>query len=362
MSNVGSRFAGRHKRASVSRAERQRARSLAMTPQPPVPFMLSSAPPAFPGEVTVPPHRGAVIEPAPADSLSDYTIQAKPKAKPSGKTGTGKTGAAKSGSSKTGSGKSGPKKAATVKQATIPTAAERARSAAARAAQASAAAPSPAAESVVESAGADTIPPATALPQETPARADEPAGTPPAAELAQAPEQPGAAAPAGIAAADALAQPSTAALASPAVIPPQPAAQPVAAATTARPEQRALVRQERGLIARVVAWLGRLAPRKQRASLPKARTRLERPVQPVAPVAAAPQPMPQPMSMSMPIPDAAPPEAALPLKTESILSGRMVLKLSEENSRLRRELEALRAAAERGDNADDDSGDTGKGH
>lgn len=83
---------------------------------------------------------------------------------------------------------------------------------------------------------------------------------------------------------------------------------------------RALVRQGGSVVARVVAWLGRLMPRQRRSALPRARTRLIRQDH----AAAGP--------MSPPAADAGPE-----------LNRRMLLELSQENERLRREVAALRA-------------------
>lgn len=101
-----------------------------------------------------------------------------------------------------------------------------------------------------------------------------------------------------------------------------------AALISPMPRSRALARQEHGLVGRVVAWLGRLVPRKPRRALPRARTRIERPA-PAPPAIGA-------------TPDMAPVQRDEPLSAD--LSRRMLLQLSQENERLRRELEALRAS------------------
>jgi len=116
--------------------------------------------------------------------------------------------------------------------------------------------------------------------------------------------------------------------------PPAPAAPatrpaPPAAATNL-PRSRALVRPQVGLVARVVAWLDRLIPRRRRAALPKARTRLERPVPP---------------PMAKPVRSGSIEELPASPETASELARRMLLQLSDENERLRREIEHLRAAA-----------------
>lgn len=368
MSTVGSRFAGRHKRASVTRAERQRARALAtapQTPQNPHPFMLAP-PPAFPSDVAVPPHRGAVIGNEPADSLSDYTIAPAPKTKAGAKKpANGKAAPKKPAAAKPGAKRTSPKPAASrTKPVPITTIAPKPGSKA-RPVKATAAAPSglrppappPAAADLVGS-GPETArpaativsalevepalaaPPATAeLPGVSAATEPDPLAT---FEVPSAPPPPRESANAETAAAAPAIEP-----------PPERPAQDSPAPSA----QRALVTQDNGLIGRLVAWLGRLVPRKRRVALPKARTRLERPVPPVLqppsqpPVqAAAPAPTappasgPEPGAPAVPLPPAAEP---LALPTESILSGRMVLKLSEENSRLRRELEALRATVDK---------------
>lgn len=118
---------------------------------------------------------------------------------------------------------------------------------------------------------------------------------------------------------------------------PKPASQPPAspartlaeaALITPMPRSRALVRQDHGLVGRLVAWLGRLVPRKQRRALPRARSRIERPA-PAAPAVS-------------PVAATATVQREEPLSAD--LSRRMLLQLSQENERLRRELEALRAS------------------
>ncbi|MBC2670478.1 hypothetical protein ACFOON_02895 [Novosphingobium piscinae] len=112
-----------------------------------------------------------------------------------------------------------------------------------------------------------------------------------------------------------------------------PTAPATAAPLPTRPTGRALVRQDLGVVARVVAWLGRLLPRRRKAALPRARTRLERSAAPGT--GAAPDPAPAPAS------PAGQPE------TTAELTRRMLLQLSAENERLRREVDALRSRAER---------------
>ena len=92
------------------------------------------------------------------------------------------------------------------------------------------------------------------------------------------------------------------------------------------PRGRAITRTGDGLVGRVVAWLSGLSfiPRKRRAPLPRARTTLA--VEP--PMTARAEP------------PASPADSA-----DDSLTRRMLLQLSEENARLRRELEALRAGA-----------------
>jgi hypothetical protein len=86
------------------------------------------------------------------------------------------------------------------------------------------------------------------------------------------------------------------------------------------PRSRAVARTGEGLIGRVVSWLSslNLVPRKRRAPLPKAQTTLRPPS--ATPVTPVPTPAPD----------------------DDSLTRRMLLQLSEENARLRRELETLR--------------------
>lgn len=97
---------------------------------------------------------------------------------------------------------------------------------------------------------------------------------------------------------------------------------------------RALVRQGDGFVARMVAWLGRLMPRQRRSALPRARTRLTRQDHAAAPLAPA---------IGFPPPSAAGPMMQPVADAGPELSRRMLLELSEENERLRREVAALRA-------------------
>lgn len=93
------------------------------------------------------------------------------------------------------------------------------------------------------------------------------------------------------------------------------------------PRSRMLVSADGGLVARVVAWLGKLAPRKRRAALPRSLTRLRAPARTPAVVPGRPTPA----------------ETASPAGDDT-LTRRMLLQLSEENARLRRELDLLRSA------------------
>lgn len=339
MSNVGSRFAGRHKRASVTRAERQRARALASSakaadapaPANPHPFMLAPQVPSFPSDVAIPPHRGAVIGTEPADSLSDYPI-ARPKAKPGSKTtkASGKSAGTKAVQAKAPAARSGAAKATTAPRPTPRSASPKPSATRTRTAAARPAGPAGDASRATEPVG--TVAPVQELaPIGQPAQSDPP----PPRESAHAESVP--------------VEPAAPPIVAPAEAAPAPAEPPPAG-------QRALVKQDHGLIGRLVAWLGRLVPRKRRAALPRARTRLERPAAPPAVPTATAAPAPAPMPRPDPAPTASAPAVPLTpaaeplvLPTESILSGRMVLKLSEENSRLRRELDALRASVEKGD-------------
>ncbi|HEY6870328.1 MAG TPA: hypothetical protein VI199_11300 [Novosphingobium sp.] len=366
MSNVGSRFAGRHKRASVTRAERQRARARASSanagstnesdapvPANPHPFMLAPQLPSFPRDVAIPPHRGAVIGSELAESLSDYTIATKPKAKPGGKKQAGgKATAAKLAGARPVTGKSTAAKAPSAKAASAKATGAKATGGARPAART--ASPKPSA-----------TPKPSSAPKPSTARSR--AAIPPTPELVAAVAPTAASGPQPALTTTAGPPPPPAApplpreTANAETVPAEPVAFPVSApAETAgdgRPlEQRALVKPDQGPIGRLVAWLGRLVPRKRRAALPRARTRLARPASPpaagpsVAERVAAPAPEPAAAPASgAPIVPPAPAAEPLALPTESILSGRMVLKLSEENSRLRRELDALRATVEKGE-------------
>jgi hypothetical protein len=96
------------------------------------------------------------------------------------------------------------------------------------------------------------------------------------------------------------------------------------------PRARALAPIRAGLVERVVGWLAALLPRKPRAAMPRARTSLS---------AAAPASRPAGDIVGPP-PQAPTPGAAV---ADDSLSRRMLVALSEENLRLRRELEELRA-------------------
>lgn len=95
------------------------------------------------------------------------------------------------------------------------------------------------------------------------------------------------------------------------------------------PRGRAVVAPSRGIVARMVNWLAGLAPRKKRAALPRARRSLR------LPPAGNPATASGPATM-----------AATPPDGDGLIR-RMMLELSEENARLRRELEALRLAADK---------------
>ena len=93
------------------------------------------------------------------------------------------------------------------------------------------------------------------------------------------------------------------------------------------PRSHTLVIADGGLVARVVAWLGKLAPRKRRAALPRSRIRLRAPAHTPTVVPDRPNPA----------------DTASPVGDDT-LTQRMLLQLSEENARLRRELDLLRSA------------------
>ena len=260
--------------------------------------------PAFPVEIRVPPHRGAVIvtaaaepaDPRAADAfcdgaeaqrLSPAPPPRKRRAKPAATAATtapikraaAQPRASKTRAGKTRAGKTPAGQAQTPKTRDAPAAKPRTRK-----------------------------PPAPAPAEPARPRQRRPAATRPAVPL----------------------PPATEAL----VVPAAPAAQPVGAAETAAPptalpRNRALVRSGGGLVARVVAWLDRLVPRRRRAALPRARTRLDRSARqdPAGHVAAARTGPPGPESAAD-------------------LARRMLLQLSEENERLRREIERLRATAD----------------
>lgn len=99
------------------------------------------------------------------------------------------------------------------------------------------------------------------------------------------------------------------------------------------PRGRALVRVEARLVTRLVAWLDALLPRKKRRALPRVLTRLPRPAALVGTGTA-----------EMVGTAGAPGTGPAPAPGAETLSRQMLIALSEENLRLRRELEALRAA------------------
>jgi hypothetical protein len=252
------------------------------------PFLLGPRGPAFPLEVRVPPHRGALIVsapsgPLPIPAMPEYLITDAP--------------ARKSASKKA-------RKAAGI-NAPVPAKPKPKRKSAGP--KTRKAAPAAKVRAVRKAAS----PPALAEPVQI--TSAEPAPQPAPPPTAQAPEPPPALAPAPF---PVLSAPLMAAT------PNAPITLAERTAFTPQRRDRALVRSDNGLVARVVAWLGGLMPRKRRAALPRARTRLDR-----APASAAAQ-------------IASPPSG----DADNNLAHRMMLQLSQENERLRRELEALRAA------------------
>ncbi|MDE2619939.1 MAG: hypothetical protein KGL54_07220 [Sphingomonadales bacterium] len=268
-------------------ARRKRRAALTETsPAPDVaaaPFLLApptgpiaASRPGFPRDITVPPHRGALIVAAPpgpgAPPRDDYLIAPARPAKPRQRTKPAGKGAAapRVGKSKQGPAKQGQPKPDRAKAGTT---AKTARSRPSRSAP-------------TTGAAAVTIQPA-------------------AVPLATVP-------------------PTTIPLAG---IP--LAAIPLAERLDHRPlnRDRAMVRQGEGFVARMVAWLGRLMPRQRRTALPRVRTRLTRQDHAAGALAPAMAKPPTP-----PVADPGPE-----------LSRRMLLELSQENERLRREVAALRA-------------------
>lgn len=333
-----------------------KARDKRLPPVPPgasSPFLLASAPPGFPRDVAVPPHRGALIELAATPDRShrarkEYLVTAAPRQAPVDKA-PGQTPAAEAPSAAPAR-KPRKSRAAAPKVAEDGTTTPRKKKAASRrkkgattrvaAAKAGAAAqPVPAALAARPTASRR---PRKAVPQgpgSPPAAVNDigPATGPltvpvtvtvtmPDVELIVA-RLASTLAPTGeCPAPEALAPvvlPAPAAAEPATRLDPAPAALAPAAATSIPraplARDRALVRTSSGLVARVVAWLGRLVPRQRRAALPRVRTRITSP--------------------------AAAPRTADPL--ESDLARRMLLQLSEENDRLRGELDRMQAAAAR---------------
>lgn len=91
---------------------------------------------------------------------------------------------------------------------------------------------------------------------------------------------------------------------------------PLAERTIPLARSQSLVAPGRSVVARIVGWLTKLAPRQKRSALPKARKTLR-----------------------------AAPAVQIPVPTDDALTRRMMLELSEENARLRRELDALRLSS-----------------
>lgn len=306
------------------------------------PFMLAARPPAFPLDVRVPPHRGAVIalapkglmakpawpevpalEPEPTEYLvtpARTPLKRKKTAAPAGKAPakpvkpTKKVVAAATGIPKARKGKSAGPRPNQVKRDTS--------------AQTLKARPTPSA-GLMEGTGPTVAPqsPASAAWPHIPDQAD-----PSQAATATATSDPQSGVP--IAARTEHGPPTVLAPAemTPAAMTPPPVtdAIPLAEriALPPSPRDRALVRQGTGAVARIVAWLTRLLPRKRKTTLPRARTRLDQ-----SPSRSA-EPGPTPTASL-----AAPAEAT---ETTAELARRMLLQLSAENERLRRELEVLR--------------------
>ena len=301
------------------------------------PFMLAARPPAFPLDVRVPPHRGAVIAPAshslvpilarpeflaPEPGAAEYLVtparaplKRKKAAAPTGKAPAKRTkqaGATTTGIPTARKGKSAGPHPVKAKRANF--------------AQTSRASPAQPARQI-EATRAQTAPhsPAKAAWPHIPDQAD-PAGT----ATATAASDPQSNAPISANAehdrpiALVPAEITPAATSGPPVIGAIPLAERIALPPLLH--GRALVRQSTGPVARIVAWLTRLLPRKRKSALPRARTRLDQ--SPHRPAALEPTP-------------AAPAEAT---ETTAELARRMLLQLSAENERLRRELEVLRGA------------------
>lgn len=264
----------------------------------------------FPRDITVPPHRGALIvaaPSAPADALpDDYLIAPAPPAKPRQRAKPAGKGAA---APRVAQPKQGQPKQGRAKQ-------------------------DPAKRGKAKAAKPKTGPVVTTAPPRPAPTLSVPTLSPPTLSAAAATTQPVAGPPTTTA-------PTTIAPTAIPVAPVPLAAIPLAAIPLAerldhRPPRRdrALVRQGEGFVARMVAWLGRLMPRQRRAALPRARTRLARQDHAAAALA--------------PAITAAPPAAAGPMTPPAADAGpelnrRMLLELSQENDRLRREVAALRA-------------------
>ncbi|WP_298197202.1 hypothetical protein [Novosphingobium sp.] len=278
MQDARTRARGR-KRSIARRLEIEPGATVAMSAPAPGGPKRARAPAAFPTEIRVPPHRGAVIVAAPLEARPDLPSPvaeggAGPKATPRRRTAQTAAGAP---TKKTGPKRTKPAPRSAGKQAN-PAKTDRSTRKVAK---------------------------GTAR---TASRQPRAAATTPALPLPAAPE---------------------ALVVSPAA-PSVPATEAARPAPAGLPRSRALVRPQSSLVARVVAWLDRLIPRRKRAALPKARTRLERKA--FAPPAASE-------------PAAVTPDPAVPPESASDLARRMLLQLSEENERLRREIERLRAAA-----------------
>lgn len=106
---------------------------------------------------------------------------------------------------------------------------------------------------------------------------------------------------------------------------PSAAAIPLSLRTAPLPRAQSLVAPGRSVVARIVTWLTKLAPRKKRSALAKPRTTLRTPlVRRELDVCASPA------------------TVRMTVAADDAMTRRMMLELSEENARLRRELEALR--------------------
>lgn len=298
------------------------------------PFMLTARPPAFPLDVQVPPHRGAVIAlapqgPLPVSARSEYLVTpartplkrkkaAAPAAKAPAKTDAKRAAKRPKPAGTAPARTPKPRKP----KATLPPSPKPKRQAAAN---------------VAETDLVDTIrpieitaPPAAMSLSTTPASATPASANPAPAPIPVSvawPHIPDHASPATPVMAAATIAPVPPARPSARALPDRPAAVADAIPLAERvvlppaPRARALVRQSTGPVARIVAWLTGLLPRKRKTALPRARTRLDQPVRQTAPN----------------------PVAVEATETTAELARRMLLQLSAENERLRRELEVLRA-------------------